>query len=81
MNAPPNQIKVDDENGVDRRWKEFFSAAFNNINAMQSSGTTAQRPVSSLWIGRPYFDTTLGYSINLKSINPNVWVNGIGTIV
>ena len=46
----------------------------------QSSGTTAQRPSAS-YIGQPYFDTTLGYQINAKSLAPTVWVNATGVQV
>jgi hypothetical protein len=62
-------------------WTSFFEAVFNLLTAMTQSGTTAQRPTTFLWIGRSYFDTTLGYRIEVKSVNPTVWVNGAGTSV
>jgi len=40
-------------------------------------GTTAERPTARQ-IGHPYFDTTLGYSINWDGTN---WVDGAGTTV
>jgi hypothetical protein len=77
IQAPPNQQQLQDEMGkVSPMWQRFFSSAFSILTALQSSGTTAQRPTKGLWIGRPYFDTTLGYSINY---NGTVWVDGAGT--
>lgn len=62
-------------------WSSFFESVFNLLSAMTQSGTTAQRPTTFLWIGRNYFDTTLGYPIYVKSVGPVVWVNGAGTVV
>lgn len=49
-----------------------------NVYYIQS-GTTAQRPVPIL-IGQAYFDTDLGKQINAKTLNPTLWVDGIGTV-
>jgi hypothetical protein len=55
---------------------------FTQTIANPSSGTTAQRPVSTvqipLAIGQFYFDTTLGYPI---WYNGTVWKNASGTTV
>jgi hypothetical protein len=48
---------------------------------IEASGTTANRPTTNLFIGRPYFDTTLGKPIAIKSLGPTVWVDGVGTVV
>lgn len=45
-----------------------------------STGTTAQRPVSPS-INQQYFDTTLGEPIWCKSLGPVVWVNAAGVQV
>ena len=50
-----------------------------NVYYIQS-GTTEQRPIPTL-IGQAYFDTDLGKQINAKSLDPVVWVDGIGTVV
>ncbi len=77
ISPPPNQQSIQDANGkITYSWVEFTTEVYIGIKAAQTSGTTAQRPIKNLWIGRQYFDTTLGYSINLKSVKPNVWVNG-----
>lgn len=62
-------------------WTSFFEQIFNILTAMTQSGTTANRPTKFLWIGRNYFDTTLGYPVYVKSVGPVVWVNGAGTVV
>lgn len=81
MNIPPNQSPVQVNDVVQLRWQEYFTGVFNAIRALQQSGTTAQRPVRGLWIGRPYFDTDLGYPVYLLSANPPVWVDSNGTVV
>jgi hypothetical protein len=45
-----------------------------------TSGTTAQRPIPT-YIGQAHFDTDLGKQINAKTLDPIVWVDGIGTVV
>lgn len=66
-------------------WQAFLSAVGYFLRPLGSSGPTANRPVNSaaapLYIGQPYFDTTLGYPVFVKSTNPTVWVNGAGTAV
>lgn len=52
-------------------WANFFANVFQILFALQQSGTTALRPTKGLWIGRPYFDTTLGYPI---------WYTGSGWV-
>jgi hypothetical protein len=56
------------------------NTGYKEIQAIHS-GTTAQRvPVPSS-IGFQYFDTTLGKPIWVKSLNPTVWVDAMGTTV
>lgn len=50
--------------------------------SLQQSGTTAQRPTKSLWIGRFYFDTDLTKPIWVKQVTPSVlWCDATGTTV
>lgn len=78
LSPPPNQIALQNENGkVNDHWQEFFTFVFRGIQAMQSSGTTAQRPTKGLYVGRVYFDTTLGFSVWYNGTN---WVNSAGAI-
>lgn len=67
--------------GVSSGWRNFFNSVFNVCNALTMSGTTARRPTAGLWVGRTYFDTTLGIPIWLQSIGPVVWVNSAGAPV
>lgn len=78
--SPPGTDPVDRVEGgqavqVNPGWRNFFVAVFNILNGLTMSGTTAKRPVlgpnSILWVGRPYFDTTLGLPI---------WWDGSGWI-
>lgn len=64
--------------GVDPKWLQQLQATVNwNFNAV---ATTAKRPVNAV-IGQHLFDTTIGQPIWCKSLNPIVWVNGVGTVV
>lgn len=56
-------------------WLAFFSQVSSIVTAMTLSGTTVNRPVKFLWIGRNYFDTTLGFMI---WYNGTIWVNASG---
>lgn len=62
-------------------WTSWFKKVGLYCGAVSDSGTTANRPDKNLWIGRPYFDTTLGYIIHIKTVSPVVWVDGAGTTV
>jgi hypothetical protein len=65
INPPPSA------GGFTNSWLNFFNQCYRLLNAMTTSGTTAQRPTSFLWAGRPYFDTTLSLPI---------WYDGSGWI-
>ena len=62
ISPPPNQLPIDsDQDGIiDPAWKSYFTDIFQGVYALQSSGTTAQRPTKNLFAGRTYFDTSLG---------------------
>ena len=62
-----------------RPWVQWFARVGAVVGANTSSGVTADRPASGLWIGRRYFDTTLGKPVYVKSLGPVVWVDGAGT--
>ena len=63
---------------VSRSGQEWLTLTTLAADSVTQSGTTANRPTVSLWIGRPYFDTTLGYAV---WYNGTVWVNSTGTTV
>jgi hypothetical protein len=58
----------------------YFSQVdnFTNFVGISSSGTTAERPGTQLYVGQMYFDTTLNIPIWW---NGKHWVNASGTTV
>lgn len=72
----PNLGPIQDTGGQPTRpWRQWIGQVANVADAVQQSGTTADRPTSNLWIGRPYFDTTLGYEVFYDGAT---WVGGSG---
>jgi hypothetical protein len=62
----------------DKRWFDAATATINDAYA--GTTTTTQRPAHPV-IGQHLFDTTINQPIWCKSLNPVVWVNGVGTVV
>lgn len=56
----------------------WLSQVSDLLNALTSSGITGDRPTGFLYVGRTYFDTTLGYAIWYDGTN---WVNSAGSTV
>lgn len=54
-------------------WRNWFNAAGALLVGLTMSGTTAQRPTDGLWVGRPFFDTTLGYMVFWDGA---AWISG-----
>lgn len=77
---PTNSVLVDKDGNTTGPWMQWFNRVQFIVLAAQQSGTTANRPDKMLWVGRRYFDTTLGKPVYLKSIRPSVWVDGVGTV-
>jgi len=71
IKPPPNQQAIQGEHSITVHWQHFFSDVFDAILAQQGSGETANRPTRKLYVGRPYFDTTLGLPI---------WYDGSGWV-
>ena len=64
------------------RWfNDVYAQVKQNKEGLQTSGTTADRPTSGLWVGRMYFDTTLGKPVWVKSLSPVTWVDATGASV
>jgi len=78
INPPPSVNAISNDGILSPAWKNWLSQIYDICFAVRQSGTTAQRPVKSLWIGRPYFDTTLGYAIHYDGTN---WVDSAGSTV
>ena len=69
-------------------WASLFHSLQQTAFAQSRSSTTAFRPSKVLdgrYIGMPYFDTSLGLTVFLKTASTaastDVWVNGAGTPV
>jgi hypothetical protein len=77
---PSNSVLVDDTGNISAPWMAWVQRVHDLSLSLQRSGTTANRPISNLWIGLVYFDTTLGKPVWLKSVGPSVWVDGVGTV-
>lgn len=78
----PDNAPIANENGnLTDSWRSWFSRVQAIVSASQQSGTTANRPTKVLWLGRRYFDTTLGKPVYVRSVNPTVWVDAAGVVV
>lgn len=67
---------------IKQDWAGFFSSLQQTVVAVSRSGPTSSRPMSSMdgrFTGQPYFDTTLGLPVFLKSASSNAWVKADGT--
>jgi hypothetical protein len=63
-------------------WAGWFSTAQRILTAASSSGPTTSRPTAGQFVGMPYFDTTLGIPVWLKTPGSSpVWVNASGAPV
>lgn len=77
----PRPPVFDSEGNFTPAWAGWFSQAQQLLSDAGNSGTTAQRPTAGLYVGKPYFDTSLGIPIWMKTPASAVWVNGAGTVV
>lgn len=59
-------------------WAQWLTRTHRAVVAGQQSGPTSNRPDQLLWVGRFYYDETLGQPIWLHSINPVVWHDATG---
>jgi len=79
MDKPPVPANIALVSGqVNYPWVSWFEKIHAKFNR---NGTTSKRPLVSVEVGDQYFDSTLGYPIWVKSINPIVWVRYDGTVV
>lgn len=84
IQVPNEQVFLDKSGNVSPEWMSHFHSLQQTAFIVTRSGPTASRPTSDMdgrWIGMPYFDTTLGKTVYLKSVNIDVWVDGSGAVV
>lgn len=74
----PTRVPAVPPEGPNQQWFNTLVPAVNDAYA--GTCTTAKRPTNPL-IGQHSFDTTIGKPIWCRSLNPNVWVDGQGTVV
>lgn len=56
-------------------WQNWLQLAQIYLSGLTNSGTTAGRPTQDLWVGQPYFDT----SLNVQVVwNGSTWVTSSG---
>ncbi len=80
-NAPLRSPIANSDGAVTQSWQTWFSEAARVLLANVESGTTANRPTKFLWIGRRYYDTTLGKPVYVASVGPVVWKDASGSTV
>lgn len=76
ISGPGSQLTSDPNVSASKPWLVWSSRVSQLLTWMQESGTTANRPTAGLYVGRRYFDTTLGYPV---WYNGSAWVNASGT--
>ena len=59
----------------------WFTQVYIICFSIQESGTTAQRPVKNVWLGRRYYDVTLNKPIYVSAAKPIVWRDATAVIV
>jgi hypothetical protein len=81
--SSPGTQQIADANGnVTDVYAQYFSQMTRIVQTLQVSGTTAQRPTTNLWVGRFYYDETLGKPIWFHAFgSPDVWHDGAGVSV
>lgn len=77
----PSGAPFDDAGNWTPSWMQWLTRTHRAVLSVQQSGTTADRPDQLLWVGRTYYDTTLGKPIWLHAINPIVWHDATGAAV
>jgi len=65
---------------MNQAWQKWFDR-LRILVTSDESGTTANRPTSDLYIGRRYFDTTLGKPIWVSNASTPTWVDATGASV
>lgn len=78
---PSNGIVLDDTGKLSPPWMKWATLVNLIARACQESGTTANRPIKGLWIGRQFYDLTLNQPVYVSAVNPPVWRDASGAIV
>lgn len=76
MPAPTHEPVADATRRFSRPWIQWIDIVDRTVNSLRESGPTANRPTMRLWIGRRYFDMTLGKPVWYDG---SQWVDATGT--
>lgn len=76
MAAPIHEPVADRAGRFARAWVQWVDLVDRTVNSLRESGPTANRPTMRLWIGRRYFDMTLGKPVWYDGAQ---WVDATGT--
>jgi hypothetical protein len=81
----PTGALLDASGQLSPAWAVWFTRTHVGARSIQEAGTTAERPTTQLWIGRRYFDTSLGKPVWVKLVPAKpaaaVWVDAAGVVV
>lgn len=79
----PTDPQLTDKDGkVTPIYQAWFASIQRWLSPVGQAGTTAQRPTKNLYVGQPYYDTTLGYPVWVHQVSPSIiWHNGAGAAV
>ena len=79
MPQPPLNSAIENLAGVTSKiktvWQTWFQLVQRYLNGLTNSGPTDGRPTQDLWVGQPYFDTTLNAQVVW---NGSTWVTSSG---
>lgn len=81
--VPTNRnIDKDRKVEIDPIWISWLNSVAFWLFPIGQFGTTANRPTTNLYVGRIYYDTTLGYPVWVHQVSPSIiWHNGAGASV
>lgn len=79
---PDDKRIVDETGAIELPWLQLFSRWQRIIFATSEAGSTLSRPTKGLWIGRQFYDSTLGQPIWVAQVRPAiVWKDASGAVV
>lgn len=81
----PSDKAIDVDGNPTPSWMALFTKLRNGIVWRSQAATTAQRPITGVEIGTPYYDTTLNKPIWAKTVPGGgaaiTWVDATGGVV
>lgn len=82
LGGQPRPPMFDGSGNFTAAWAGWFSIVQYILQDQSNSGPTTQRPTTNQYVGKTYFDTTLGKPIWIKTGgSPPTWVDATGAPV